>query len=316
VSWLREYGVFGIGTALVDFFTHSTDEFLIENGLVKGATNFLPWDTLDKLHETVSGSIFIRLPGDNARNVCEGFSYLGGRPAYGSSIGKDREGEFFTRSLENQKIASFLVERPGRTGRILVFITPDHQRTFAVNLGNSLDYDVLPKREIEKSTFLYLTSITFLARGKIGKNAGAALELAKEVGTKVAFSLESPPMIEQNREKLLKIIQGVDVLFVNEEELTALTGRGEDTARELSEKVGLLCLKKAQKGSVLFTRDEEFQIPCYSKKTVDTTGAGDFYAAGVLFGLSKGMDAEKAGHVGAELAGKVVERFGATLSKI
>jgi hypothetical protein len=310
---LREYDVLGIGTALVDFFVESTDKFLVKNGLVKGATNFLPRRKLDELHEVVASSIFTRLPGDNARNVCEGVSYLGGKSAYASSVAEDAEGNFFTESLRSQRITSLVVKRPGRTGKIIVLITPDRQRTFAVDLGNSLDYDALPRNAIRKSRFIYLTSITLLARGKIGKTAEVALNLALKARTKVVLSLESPPMIEENREKLLKIVGGADVLFANEEEMAALTAGGEETMRGLSEKLDLLCLKRGERGSILFSRGEEFSIPCYSRKTVDTTGAGDFYAAGVLYGLSHGRSIEEAGHQGAKLAGKVVERFGATL---
>jgi hypothetical protein len=310
---LRKYDVLGVGTALVDFFVESTDGFLNKNGLVKGATNFLPRETLDELHKTVADSIFTKLPGDNARNVCEGVSYLGGKSAYASSVAEDTEGNFFIKSLKHQGINSLVVKSPGGTGKIIVFITPDRQRTFAVDLGNSLDYDALPGEAIKESRFIYLTSITFLAKGKIGKTAKNAIKLAHETGTKVAFSLESPPMIEKNREKLLEIIDAIDVLFANEEEMAALIAGGDEAARWLSGKLDLLCLKKAERGSVLYARNEEFSIPCYSRKTVDTTGAGDFYAAGVIYGLSRGKPVEEAGHLGAKLAGRVVERFGATL---
>jgi sugar/nucleoside kinase (ribokinase family) len=123
-------------------------------------------------------------------------------------------------------------------------------------------------------------------------------------------------MISENKTKLRKIISRADVLFANEEELDALVGsKQDDAARALAEDINTVCLKKGEKGSVIFSRGKRFPIPCYSVKVVDTTGAGDFYAAGVLFGLNRGQSAEAAGNLGAKLAAKTVETFGATLSR-
>jgi len=311
----KTYDVFGIGTALVDYFVKSDDDFLVKNGLIKGASNFLPREKLDELHSKVSGSIFTCLPGDNARNVCEGVSFLGGKTAYASSIGEDEAGKIFESSLRVQHIDSFLEKRQGNTGKILAFITPDHERTFAADLGNSRDYDVLPTKGIKNSNFLYLTSIMFLTKGKMAQSACNAIEFAKENNLRVSVSLESPPMINKNKTKLQKIVQQADVLFANEEELEALVGsKHDDAARAFAEDINTVCLKKGEKGSVIFSHGERFSIPCYSTKVVDTTGAGDFYAAGVLFGLSRGQFAEAAGDLGAKLAAKTVETFGATLS--
>jgi hypothetical protein len=207
-----------------------------------------------------------------------------------------------------------LEKRQGNTGKILAFITPDHERTFAADLGNSRDYDVLPTKGIKNSNFLYLTSIMFLTKGKMAQSARNAIEFAKENNLRVSLSLESPPIINKNKDELRRIIPRADILFANEEELEALVGSKEDeVALDLAEETDIICLKRGMKGSTIFSDGEKFSIPCYSVKVVDTTGAGDFYAAGVLFGLSKGKTVEEAGHIGAKLAGKVVGQFGATL---
>ena len=162
----KTYDVFGIGTALVDYFVKSGEDFLEKNGLIKGATNFIPREKLDGLHARISDSVFACLPGDNARNVCEGVCFLGGKSAYASSIAEDDEGKIFERSLCAQHIDSFLEKRPGRTGKLIAFITPDRERTFAVDLGNSRGYDVLPAAGMKDSNFLYLTSITPPRKGQ------------------------------------------------------------------------------------------------------------------------------------------------------
>ncbi len=176
-----------------------------------------------------------------------------------------------------------------------------------------MDYDLLREKEIHESRFLYLSSITLVAKGRIGALAEKAVNLAKREGVKFAFSIESPPMIKDNREKILAASLKSDVLFANEEELAALEMGEEDAAGELAQKIGLVCLKRGEKGSIMFSKEKIISIPSYSRKTVDTTGAGDFYASGIIYGLSHGKPLEECGTIGASVAGKVVERFGATL---
>ena len=309
-----KYDVFGIGTALVDYFARATDSFLEKNGLVKGASNFLPREKLDEIHLKLSDSVFACFPGDNARNTCEGVSYLGGKAAYASRIANDADGKIFEEALNKYGIDSFLQRGPGNTGKIIAFITRDGQRTFAVDLGNGKDYDALPAAEIKNSSFLYLTPITLLKEGSVARNARDAMDLAEGNRVRISISLESPPLVSENKERIQKIVSRADVLFANEEELKALMGSTDhEAARALNENITIVCLKKCERGSAIFSNGKEFSIPAYSTKVVDTTGAGDFYAAGVLFGLSRGKSIEEAGHIGARLAGKVVEKFGATL---
>lgn len=311
----RKYDVFGIGTALVDYFVRCDDGFLKRAGLIKGATNFIPRERLDELHAELSGSIFACFPGDNARNVCEGVCFLGGKSAYASRIGEDEEGKIFEDGLRAHSIGSFLEKRPGHTGKIMAFITPDFQRTFAADLGNSTEYDSLPADGIKDSKFLYITSITLLKEGRISESARNAIELAGENGVRIAISLENPPMVKAHKEDLRRIISGSDVLFANEEELEAFVdSKSEEAARRIAgDKI--VFLKKGGGGSVVLSGGERFVIPAYPARVVDTTGAGDFYAAGAIFGLNRGQSAEEAGRTGAKLAAKVVENFGATLNK-
>ena len=311
-----KYDVFGIGTPVVDYFTRSTDDFLKKNGLIKGAANYISREKLDELHAKLSNSIFACFPGDNARNVCEGVSFLGGKSTYAGRIAEDEDGKIFENSLHDQNITSFLEKKSGNTGKIIAFITPDFQRTFAADLGNGVDYESLPTKGIKNSNFLYLTTITLLKKGRVSKKARDAMKFAKENGVRVSISLENPPMVKANRDDLSKIISRSDVLLANEEELKALIGsKDEKAARMLAENIPVVCLKKGRSGSVILSRGERFVIPAHPVKVADTTGAGDFYAAGVLFGLSRGQSVEDAGHQGAKLAAKVIEKFGATLHK-
>ena len=256
-----KYDVFGIGTALVDYFAQATDNFLVKNGLIKGATNFLPREKLDGLHARVSDSIFMCLPGDNARNVCEGVSSLGGKSAYASCIAEDAEGKIFEESMRAKRIDSFLEKKPGRTGKIIAFITRDHQRTFAVDLGNSRDYDVLPTEGIRNSNFIYLTSITLLEKEALARNARDAMDFAEGSGARISISLESPPMISEHKPKLRKITSRAQVLFANEEELEALVGSKQDeAARALAEDIDTVCLKKGEGVRLSFRGASDFRF--------------------------------------------------------
>ncbi|MEM2890341.1 MAG: PfkB family carbohydrate kinase, partial [Candidatus Hadarchaeum sp.] len=218
-------------------------------------------------------------------------------------------------SLKKQKIASFLEKGPGRTGKIIALITRDGQRTFAVDLGNGKDYRGLPVTGIKNATFLYLTSITLFTDGAISRSTRDAMDVAEGNGVRIAISLESPPLVEKKKDRLWKMLTRANVLFMNEEELKALTGSSDEkAARELADEIDIVCLKKGEMGSSIFTKEKEFHVPALPANVVDTTGAGDFYAAGVLFGLSRGKSIGESGLFGSQLAKKVVEKFGATLN--
>ncbi|MBI5159352.1 adenosine kinase [Candidatus Micrarchaeota archaeon] len=311
------FDVFSIGTALVDYFVEADDSFLKANKLAKGATNFMEAEKLNELQEKVKGRIIAKFPGDNGRNVCEGVSFLGGGAAYASNVADDADGNFFLKELGEQKISSFVNVEEGRTGRIIAFITPDKQRTFAANLGNGVDYASFEEDAIMNSNFLFTTSITLLCKGETSESTLKAVEFAKQNKVKTALSLESPPMIEKNKEELLEIItQDTTVLFANEEEANALMGgTSEYELMKLASLVTVFCFKRGEKGSQLYTRGSTYKIPAIETKVVDTTGAGDFYAAGVLKALSDGELLVDAGMKGAELAAKIVSRFGATLKE-
>lgn len=311
---MSNYDVFGIGTALVDYFCRTTDRFLEKNGLIKGASNFVSREKLDEIQAKLADSIFACFPGDNARNTCEGVAHLGGRSAYAGRIAVDTDGKIFEESLRKQGIASFLEKGPGRTGKIIALITRDGQRTFAVDLGNGKDYSGYPATGIKNSSFLYLTSITLFTDGAVSRSARDAMDAAEGNDVRISISLESPPLVEEKKDRLWRILTHADVLFTNEEELKALTGSKDDrAAKELAEEIDIVCLKKGEMGSSIFTKGEEFHIPAFPANVVDTTGAGDFYAAGFLFGLSRGKSIKESGLLGAQLAKKVIEKFGATL---
>ncbi len=304
--------VFGVGTPVVDYFARADDALLDELRLIKGASNYVSREKLDAIHARVKKKIFSHYPGDNARNVCEGVSVLGARAAYAGNIGGDAEGKFFRKNLRALGVESFLSLEKGNTGKIITFITPDHERTFAVSLGNTADYDAIPKKELARSKFFYLTSITAFCDGKIARASVDAMKFCKRAGVRVAFALESAPMVEARGEKIMKLLGRVDVLFANRDEARALGG----SEKEVCGLCDVVFLKMGARGSVVFHKWERFDIPAYEARVVDTTGAGDFYAAGAIYGLTRGASAENAGRIGSYLAARAVESAGARVRRI
>ena len=307
--------VFGVGTAVVDYFVRADDALLEELLLIRGASNYMSRERLEGIHARVKKKIFSSYPGDNARNLCEGVRALGGSAGYASGIGKDAEGKIFRKNLRARGIEPFLGMKRGGTGRIMTFITPkrgSRERTFAVSLGGSVDYDEIPEKELARSRFFYLTSITAFCDGKIARASVEAMKFCKRTGVRVCFSLESAPMVEVKRRKIIRLMKYVDMLFTNEEEARAL-GCNE---RGLSELCDIVFLKKGARGSAVFSNGKKYEIPAYEAKVVDTTGAGDFYAAGVIYGLARGASAENAGRVGSYLAARAIEGAGARVGRI
>ncbi|MBM3229855.1 adenosine kinase, partial [Candidatus Parvarchaeota archaeon] len=309
------------------YFASCGESFLVQHNLSKSASNYLARQQLDLLCSDPGIKISATLPGDNARNVCEGMAYLGAKCAFAGAVGFDREAEIFCKSLEKSGIASFVRKLPGSTGLALSLVTPDKARTFAINLGSTEQFEEINESEISNSKFLFLTSISLLSSGKLGQACGRCIEAAKKHGVKVAMSLESYPMIEKNADTIAAWLEAglVDVLFGNEEEFGALGIEDFSHMSKISYKLApLIVLKRGESGATVFSStgksldSKTISIPIappYVKDVVDTTGAGDYFAAGFLRGMCKGKKLSQCGKMGAELAGKTISRFGATLGK-
>lgn len=312
--------VFGIGTPVADYFARADERRLARWKLQKGATNFVSRKKLDSMQKSLGKKIFHIGAGDNARNVCEGVCRLGGSAVYAGMIGRDEEGKIFAKSLRGNFIQSRLALGAGRTGKILCLVTTDGQRTFAADLGNGLNLSKFEDGEaVSDSEYFYLTSITLSGRTKVARLAKKLLGVARKEGCKVALSLESPPLVKKERRMLLGVAKGCDLLFMNEWELEALSGRGRiEEGLEFLEKhlPGRdIFVKRGERGSIVLHHGELLSIPSYHAAVLDTTGAGDSYAAGVIYGLSHGYSCERAAKLGSHLASQVIGKYGAGMPK-
>jgi sugar/nucleoside kinase (ribokinase family) len=304
--------LFALGTPVVDLFARVDGKAISGLGLTKGATNYFPAKKLAAIERSLGKKIAYRYAGDNARNVCEGFAALGGFAGYQGSVGDDEDGAYFLANLQECGIAPFLQERKGSTGKILALVTPDSERTFCADLGVSPDCSRWEKIPLSETRMFFATSITLAGNSPIASLALRYLEACRKMGKKIALALESPPMVASHRKFLLRISKKyAGVLFMNENEAEALLGRGYEK-KLLSFKPQIpIYLKKGKAGSVLYLHRQAHTISSIKGKVVDTTGAGDAYAAGVLYGLSRHYSPLGCGRLGCMLATSVVGKIGA-----
>ena len=316
------FELFALGTPVMDGFAQVGTEFLAAHKLAAGSSNFMDNARLAILEKELGGKMMRWDPGDNGRNVCESFARLqkgaGARTgakesgvgvAYAGSIGTDEAGSRFLDALRMHGIQPFMQHVNGSSGRILALITPEGQRTFAVALGVSEQYRM--PVELPKAEYFFITSITALTPGPISHVAWMMLDQMRRAGSKIAIAFESPAMLEKSRSRALELAAKADVLFLNEEEMKAV---GLDEAA-LAKLAPLVYLKRGANGSVVFSGGSKLaDIPSHpAKKVVDTTGAGDNFAAGALWGLAHGKDALEAAKIGGQLGAAAVSKFGASL---
>jgi sugar/nucleoside kinase (ribokinase family) len=301
-----------IGTPVIDLFAKVEGREVAALGLQKGATNFFPAKKLAAIERKLGRKITHRYPGDNARNVCEGFAALGGFCGYAGAVGNDGAGAQFAENLSECGIASFLKERRGATGMILALVTPEGQRTFCADLGVSTKYSQADRIAMKNARMLYVASITLCGDHGAARACRNAIEAFAKQGKRIALALENPPMVAKNRKLLLSLAkQHASVLFLNEDEAEALLGRGaEKKLLRLKPRISIY-LKKGRHGSLLLLHGRVHKISAMKARVIDTTGAGDAYAAGALYGLARGYTPLSSAKLGCYLATKVVQKFGA-----
>lgn len=312
------YDVVAIGNAIVDILSSAEDDFIAANGMTKGAMQlvFSP-EEADALYAKMGPGQ--EISGGSAANTIAGIAALGGKCGFIGQVADDQLGEVFAHDIRAAGIRFDTEARPGSptTGRCLIFVTPDGQRTMNTFLGAShyLPAAALDRDLIADAQFLYIEG--YLWDPEEPRAAmREAIRVAREAGRKVAFTPSAEFVIDRHRGDFLDLIDNgqIDLLFSNESELLSLTETGDLTAAmaRLDGKVGTVVTTLSEEGAVATVDGVETRVAAEPiAKVVDTTGAGDLFAAGFLYGQAHGESVERSLKLGAICAAEVISHFGA-----
>ncbi len=306
--------VIGIGNALVDIIIKLKDEEVLNAfSLPKASMQLVDSKLALKIENETKGCETILASGGSAANTIHGLAKLGIETGFIGKIGHDSHGDFFRNDILSAGIKSFVSHGNDSTGRAITLVSPDSERTFATFLGSAIELNASDIDDIPFSNYHLLHVEGYLVQNQ--KLVETALKIAKLNGLKTSLDLASYNVVEANKEFLKEIIQQyVDVVFANEDEAQTITGKDpEKAAEELSYICSIAVVKTGSSGSVIQKGKEQYKIGVINVECIDTTGAGDLYAAGFLYGLSKNLHIAKCGKIGALLAGKVIENLGAKI---
>jgi len=311
------YDVLGIGNAIVDVIARAEDDFLLKQGMNKGAMALIDEDRAQAIYDAMGSAV--EVSGGSAANTIVGLSSLGGRGAFVGRVKSDGLGRAFSHDIRAAGVTFTTPPAPGgpSTGRCYVLVTPDGERTMNTFLGAAQDLHPADIDEgmIASSAIIYLEG--YLWDPKNAKEAFLkAAKIAHQAGRKVALSLSDAFCVDRWRDEFLQLMRSgtVDLIFANEAELHSLYQTSDfDTAiKALRGDIGVAVVTRSEKGCLVIGPEGAEAVPAFPvERVVDTTGAGDLFAAGFLSGLARGADDRTCGRLGALAAGEVIQHIGA-----
>ena len=313
---MSEYDLAGIGNAMVDVLATVDDAFLEEQTLDKGAMTLVDMDRVKEIYAKMPPAQ--EVSGGSCGNTMAGFASLGGKGVFIGKVRDDQLGDVFRRDMQSIGVDFFTpatTEGP-QTGSCLVLITPDAQRTMCTYLGaaSNLTPKDIDKDIIQAAKVVYMEGYLFDPPDAQDAFVEAA-DLAHDAGQKVSITLSDPFCVDRHRHAFQMLVADhTDILFGNEEEIKSLY-QVDDFDAALQQVRGhceIACLTRSSKGSVILSGDEVHIIdPMPLDPVVDTTGAGDQFAAGFLYGYTQGMDLRKCGEIATLTATEVISHVGA-----
>jgi sugar/nucleoside kinase (ribokinase family) len=309
--------VLGLGNALVDILVRIDDDRLLPSlDLPKSCMTLVGVDQVNAILEKIACLKKQETCGGSAANTISGLSRLGVGTGYIGKIGHDEYGGFFAAEMKRHGTETRLFYGASQTGRALGLITPDSERTFATYLGAAVE---LAAEDLNAELFRGYD--IFHIEGYMVQNhrlAETALRLAKEAGLEVSLDLASHNVVRENVGFLQDMVSRyVDIVFANEEESMAFSGQSSphEALVTIAPQCRIAVVKLGKNGSLVKHKDERHEIGCIPAVAIDTTGAGDLYASGFLYGLIQGYPLPVCGRIGSLLSGKVVEMIGAKLDE-
>jgi sugar/nucleoside kinase (ribokinase family) len=313
---VAQIDVVGIGNAIVDVIAHAEEPFIAAQGFAKGSMNLIDADRAEVLYAAMGPAI--ESSGGSAGNTMAGIASLGGAGAY---IGKVRDDQLGAVFRHDMTAIGVTFDTPAATSgpataRCLIMVTPDGQRTMGTYLGACVELgpDDLDDKLIGSAQVTYLEGYLFdppQAQAAFRHAAG----VAHAAGKRVALSLSDPFCVGRHRAAFRELVQGeIDILFANEAEICSLYEVDDfvEAAKAVRGHVAIAALTRSEQGSVLLADGQEHSIAAVPvPRVVDTTGAGDLYAAGFLFGLTRGLPLPTCGKIGSLCAAEIISHVGA-----
>lgn len=306
--------IVGVGSALVDILAHEEDDFLDKTGAIKGGMTYVSKEFIEKTLSQASNRPSL-VPGGSACNTTVGVGKLGGEARFVGKCGNGEMGQFFETDLIRQNVVPSLLRSDSPTGRVLSIITPDAQRSMFTFLGASADTS---PHEITTDFFKHAAIVHI--EGYLLFNPDLILKVlktAQQSGARISLDLASFNVVQESHDLVEHIVESfVDILIANEDEAQAYTGHKDEgrAIEALSKKAEIAVLKVGERGSVVACGDQIVPIqPQTGGAIIDTTGAGDLWAAGFLYGLVNGYSLERCGKLGSACGYEVCRVIGANI---
>ena len=303
--------VVGVGAALVDLLIEEADRFVAAMGSPKGGMTLVELSAIESALKTTQAPLKV-VPGGSACNTMVGIGNLGGQARMIGRLGGDELGQVFLDGLKMARVDHRIRRSDMATGRVLSVVTPDTQRTMFTYLGAStqLGPDDVVSADFSDAGIVYLEGYLLFNRPLVER----ILEVAKQARAKIVLDLGSYQVVEACRDFLDRVLPEVDVVLANEDEAKAYTGMAESESLEiLAGKVHIAAVKLGKHGVMLAQGNSRHQVEAHLVKAIDTTGAGDLWASGFVYGLTQGLGLDDAARLGCKVGSEVVQVMGAVI---
>ena len=313
----KKYDVCAIGNAIVDYEIEVTDDFFKQNGVEKGLMTLVDEERQQTVLKAAKEKIRKKQGGGSAANTIVGMSALGGKGFYTCKVGNDEDGAFYLDELNKAGVDTNLDSDhlfQGITGKCLVMITPDAERTMNTYLGVTADLSVneLVPEVIKNSNYVYLEGA--LVSSKTGYQAILeAKRIAQESGIKTSLTFWDPAMVKYFKDQMKGIVgDGIDLLFCNIEEAKLYTGVSglEDIKEALKRLAKEFVVTLGEEGSLVYDGSKFIDVAPFPTKAIDTTGAGDMFAGAFLYGINNGLSHTEAGKLASAASSAIVSKYG------
>jgi sugar/nucleoside kinase (ribokinase family) len=317
---MKKYDVTGIGNALVDIEFKVSDKFFLDNGVEKGVMTLVDEERQNALMRVINTAEAKKQCGGSAANTVIAVSQFGGNSYYCCKVADDELGHFFMEDMKEAGVGHNLNAaklEEGITGKCLVMVTEDAERTMNTFLGITQNYSIADINEsaIKDSKYLYIEG--YLVTSDNGKAAMLeAKKIAENNGVKVAMTFSDPAMVKYFKEGFDDVIgHSVDMLFANEEEAMIYTGTDNlmDAREELKKAAKHFCITQGKNGAMIWDGDTFIDIEPYKTQAIDSNGAGDMFAGAFMYGITNGHSYASSGKLASMASSKIVSQFGPRL---